>query len=230
MRRGPAQDGRRDRSVHILVPHGRQVRSVGFVHVERTHRTVEPVIRGGVPLAPAARACTDAVRRLKDAGEITELLSDAVQRGLCTVAELVTDLDAGSRRGTAMPRLVLREVAAGVRSAAERDARSLWASSGLPAAEWNVPIYDADGRFLGIADCWIDEVAMVCEIESTEWHLSPEEHSRTVERAAEFVAAGVVYTAAKPSQIRGDWHAVARRLHATYEHAKSRPRPAVRRG
>jgi hypothetical protein len=129
-----------------------------------------------------------------------------------------------------MPRLVLRELAAGVRSAAERDARRMWASSSLPEAEWNVPIYDASGRFLGVADCWLDDVAMAWEIESSEWHLSPDDHSRTVERAAEFVAAGVVYTAAKPSQIRDGRRAVAARLHATYQQARLRPRPAVTRG
>lgn len=228
LRRGPTR--LLTDEVHILVPHGRQVRSVGFVHVERTLRTMEPVVRTGIPLAPVVRACTDAARRLTAAGEITELLSDAVQRRLCTVAELAADLDAGSRRGTAMPRLVLRELAAGVRSAAEREARRMWASTGLPEAEWNVPVYDANGRFLGIADCWLDGVAMVWEIESTEWHLSPEEHSRTVERAAEFVAAGVVYTASKPSQIRDDWRSVATRLRATYDVAKARPRPPVTRG
>lgn len=230
LRRGPAKDAGGDRTVHILVPASRQVRSVGFVHVERTARPVEPTVRNGVPLAPVVRACTDAVRRMTAAGDITELLSDAVQRRLCTVADLAVDLDAGSRRGTAMPRLVLRELAEGVRSAAERDARRLWMASGLPDAEWNVPIHDADGRFLGIADCWLDDVAMAWEIESSEWHLSPDDHSRTVERAAEFVAAGVVYTASKPSQVRDDRHAVATRLHATYRHAKARPRPPVFKG
>jgi hypothetical protein len=231
LRRGPVrQRSEGTEEVHLLVPHGRQVRSVGFAHVERTLRTVEPVIKAGVPLAPLVRACTDAARRLTAAGEIAELLSDAVQRRLCTVAQLSADLDAGSRRGTAMPRLVLRDLAEGVRSAAERDARRMWTASGLPEAEWNVPIHDAGGRFLGIADCWLDDVAMVWEIESSEWHLGPDEHGRTVERAAEFVAAGVVYTASKPSQVRDDWQAVANRLHATYRHARSRPRPQVIKG
>jgi hypothetical protein len=231
LRRGPVgQRSERSDDVHLLVPHGRQVRSVGFAHIERTLRNIEPVIKAGVPLAPVVRACTDAARRLTAAGEIAELLSDAVQRRLCTVAELASDLDAGSRRGTAMPRLVLRELAEGVRSAAERDARRMWMASGLPDAEWNVPIHDASGLFLGVADCWLDDVAMVWEIESSEWHLGPEEHSRTVERAAEFVAAGIIYTASKPSQVHDDWPAVATRLRATYGHARARPRPPVVKG
>lgn len=230
LRRGPAGSGadrRQPGSIHVLVPHERQVRSVGFVHVERTKRMVQPVIRGGLRLAPIERACIDAARRLTTVGEITELLSDAVQRRLCTVADLGYELEAGSRRGTAMPRAVLRDVALGVRSAAEREAKQIWAKSGLPEPRWNVPVWDAKGRFLGIVDCWCDEVAMAWEIESTEWHLSPEAHDYTVERAAIFVAAGVVYTATKPKKLRLDQRGVIEHLRAVYAQAAARPRPKL---
>ena len=92
-RRGDA--GNRYPEIHVLVPEHRQVRSVEFVHVERTMRPPSPgVLRGGVPLAPLVRACTDAARRIRSPAEVTELLSDAVQRGLCTVAHAV----GGARR------------------------------------------------------------------------------------------------------------------------------------
>ena len=228
LRRGPVREGLRDHAIHVLVPATRQVRSVGFVHIERTTRSVEPMIRAGVTLAPITRACSDSVRRLGTAGEIAELLSDAVQRGLCRVSDLATDLDRGSRRGTAMPRLVLRELAAGIRSAAELEARRIWAATGLPEPWWNVTIYGPDGKQIGVADCWLDGVAMVWEIESSEWHLSPRDHDRTVERAADFVAAGVVYTATKPKRLHTDARAVIERLRATYQQAAARPRPLVR--
>lgn len=129
-----------------------------------------------------------------------------------------------------MPARVLSDVAAGVRSAAERDARRLWQRAGLPEARWNVAVYDEAGRFLGIADCWVDDVAMVWEIESSEWHLSPEDHDRTVVRAARPVAAGVVYTATKPKRLRTEPRDVIATLRATYEQASTRPRPALRTG
>jgi catalase (peroxidase I) len=93
---------------------------------------------------------------------------------------------------------------------------------------WNVDIYTEDGVFLGKADCWLDDVAMVWEIESSEWHMSPEDHDRTVERAARFTAAGAVYTASKPKKIRADPIGVARVLRATYQQAAARPRPPLR--
>jgi hypothetical protein len=231
MRRGPAR--LRDESdtldeVHLLVPHRRQVRSVGYVLVERTTSLPEPVIRSGVPLAPLPRACIDAARRLRMEGEIAELLSDAVQRRLCTVAQLSAELEASSRRHTALPRRVLRSVADGVRSAAELAAQRMWPSTGLPAPMWNAEIYTEDDVFLGKADCWLDDVAMVWEIESPEWHMSPEQHDRTVERAARFTAAGAVYTASKPKKIRTEPAEVARILRATYAQAATRPRPPLR--
>jgi hypothetical protein len=231
LRRGPARlSDEREHidEVHVLVPASRQLRSVAYVHVERTKSLPEPVVRSGIPLAPLPRACINAARRLRTEGEIAELLSDAVQRKLCTVAELSAELEASSRRHTALPRRVLRAVADGVHSAAELAAKRMWNSTGLPVPMWNVEIYTDDGLFLGKADCWLDDVAMVWEIESTEWHLSPEDHDRTVERAARFNAAGAVYTASKPKKIRTQPAEVARILRATYAQAAARPRPPLR--
>lgn len=231
IRRGPVRGGDHSEhpvEIHVLVPATRQVRSVGYVHVERTNRLPAAIVRGRIPLAPVPRACIDAVRRLDRPGDVAELLADAVQRGLCTVGALVRELSDTTRRGTAVPRSVLQDVADGVRSAAERQAKALWDRSGLPEAWWNVAVYDEDGRFLGIADCWVDDVAMVWETESTEWHLSPADHDATVERAAAFTAAGAVYTATKPRKLRTDPHGVAAMLRATYERARARPRPALK--
>jgi hypothetical protein len=226
LRRGPSSD-RTDREVHVLIPHARQRRSVGFVHVERTHRMPSIVTRGGVDLAPLPRACLDAARRLRHAGDVTELLAEPVQRGMCTVSALGTELAAGSRRGTARPRAVLADMSDGVRSAAERAAMELWRTIGLPQPVWNCPVQTADGQFLGIADCWLDDVAMVWEIESTEWHLSPIDHDRTVQRAAGFTAAGAVYVATKPSRVLRDPVGVASMLRRAYEQAAARPRPRL---
>lgn len=230
LQRGPRRLARtRDarEMVHLLVPDTRQVRDVDPVHVERTSRLPEPVLRDGIPLAPLTRCCVDAARRLRREGDVAELLSDAVQRGLCTVAQLARELDAGSRRHTAMPRRVLRGLSDGVRSAAELAARRLWPATGLPDPWWNVHIHEADGTFVGVADCWLDDVAMVWEIESTEWHMSPEDHDRTVERAARFVAAGAVYVASKPRRIRTRRSEIVQMLRDTRHHAANRPRPAL---
>lgn len=230
LRRGPTylREVESAGEVHVLVPADRQLRTVEFVHVERTIRLPPGVQRDGIPLAPASRACTDAARRIRDRGDVTELFAQAVQRRLCTIAQLSTELALGSRRGTAVPRAVLRDMSDGIRSAAEGAAKMLWREAGLPTPWWNAAVYDANGRLLGVADCWLDDVAMVWEIESTEWHLSPAEHSRTVERAARLVASGAVYTAAKPRKILDDPGDVIAILRATYRQALARRRPPLR--
>jgi hypothetical protein len=231
LRRGPVRhtdaDGRYP-EIHILVPERKQVRSVEFVHVERTARLPVPVHRRGVPLAPLVRACTDAARRIRSAAEVTELLSEPVQRRLCTVGELWTELTTGSRRGTAVPRAVLTDVADGVRSAAERAGKRLWSRTGLPDAWWNAEVRDVNGHSLGVGDCWLDEVAMLWEIESSEWHLDPAAHEYTVRRAARFTAAGVVYIASKPRMVLDNPAEVITTLQAAYTHARARPRPPLR--
>lgn len=224
VRRGPAPDDR----VHVLVPHSRQVSSSGFVVVERTIRLPDPVVVHGFPLAPVARACIDSVRRLRSVGEITELVADSVQRRLTTVTELGIELESGSRTWTSMPRRVLDQVGAGVRSAAELQAKRLIERSWLPAPMWNASIYTADGEWLGIADCWFDDVTMLWEIDSTEWHLSPADHDRTVAKAARFVAGGAVQVPTKPSSLWRDERSVITTLVSAYRHAAARPRPPLR--
>jgi hypothetical protein len=224
VRRGPDPSG----SVHVLVPEVRQLKPSGFVVVERTTRMPRTTIRDGVPLAFAPRACLDGARRLHSAAEITELIADTVQRGLCTPAQLATELRDGSQRGSATPRRVLADISEGVRSAAERDAKRLLASSGLPEPWWNVKVFDSHGRFLGVSDAWFDEVALTWEINSYAWHLNPQAYAREVQRTAEMTAASVMVVPVLPTAVRDDPIGSLTNLEAAYEAAARRPRPPVR--
>ncbi|MFB9385015.1 hypothetical protein ACFFTK_17860 [Pseudonocardia petroleophila] len=223
IRRGPASGA----SLHLLVPHTRQVRNTWFLRIDRTRRLPHPVSRGGIPLAPVARAVADAARLLRSEREIAELISDAVQRNLCTVAQLVTELDAGGQHGSATPRRVLRDVRDGIRSAAELDAKKLWHRSGLPEPWWNAPVHDAAGRFLGIADAWWDDVALAWEINSYQWHLAPEDYAREQEKRARFTAAGAAILPTLPGRLRVQRREVTAELVASYRAAAARPRPPV---
>jgi hypothetical protein len=224
VRRGPSTG----RQVHLLVPHYRQPRSTGYVAIERTRRMPRPVRRGRFPLAPNARAAVDAARRLRSQAEVTELLADVVQRRLCTVRELAAEVDACQRRGTAVPRRILRDVNAGARSVAERDAQRLWRRSGLPEPLWNASVYDASGQLLGIADGWWDDVGLAWEINSFAGHLLPEDYAREQEKAARFAAAGITVVPTHPTRMPDDADAVIDELRQAFEHAAGRTRPPVR--
>jgi hypothetical protein len=224
IRRGPPPEP----PLHVLVPHDRQVRSASRIQVERSRRMPRPALRGGVPLAPVPRAVIDAARRLRSARDIAELLADPVQHGLCTIAQLGIELSECGRRGSATPRRVLREVGAGVRSAAEVDAKRLWRRTGLPEPWWNARVYHANGQFLGIADGWFDEVALAWEINSLAWHLDPTDYEREQEKTARFTAAGVPVLPTQPIRLRSDGRVVLDELCSAYGHAAVRPRPPVR--
>ena len=223
IRRGPQ---RRD-ALQLLIPHTRQLRNNTLVVVERTRRLPCPVVRGGMRLAPVARAVIDAARRLRSEREIAELVADAVQQGRCTVEQLAAELRDCAARGSATPRRILRGVSAGARSAAELDAQKLVRRSGLPEPMWNAEVYDADGTFLGIADAWWDEVALAWEINSFEWHLSPASYARETAKDARFSAAGVPVLPTLPKRLTTDPDRVLVELNSAYAHAARRPRPAV---
>jgi hypothetical protein len=223
VRRGPEPAEK----VHLLVPEERQLKGAGFVVVERTTRFPPAVVRDGVPLAPVVRACLDGARRLHSAAQITELIADTVQRRLCTPAQLAAELREGSQRGSATPRKVLADVSDGIRSTAERDAKRLLRRSNLPEPWWNVPVYNARGRLLGIADAWFDDVALAWEINSYAWHLNPEDYAREVSRTADMTAENVMVLPVLPTALHKDPDGSLATLDAAYRAAALRPRPPV---
>jgi hypothetical protein len=213
--------------VHLLVPCERRRSGYGLVMVERTDRLPHPE-PGRWPLAPLDRAVIDAVRRMRDRDVIRSIIAETVQRGLRTPAQLGAELEAGSQRGSRLPREVLREVSAGVRSVAEAKARELLARArSLPPAIWNPEIVDGDGRFVAKPDAWFDDVAMAWEIDSHEWHLSPADHATTLARRPAMTAAGIVVLATAPSRGTREPAAVLAELERTHAQAALRPRPAL---
>lgn len=222
LRRGPQSD-----AVHILTPEPRQRASHSIVVIERTTRMPVVITRAGFPVAPAARSVMDCVRRLSDADQVRAIVAESVQRGFVSTTDLTTELRLSPSRGTALPRLVLEEVSAGVRSTAEAWGRSLLSSSDLPTARWNVDIHDERGIFLARPDAWFDDVALAWEIDSYEFHLSPADYARTLARHAAMTAAGIVVVHTLPSRIRTEPAAVLSELQGAYRLATARPRPPV---
>jgi hypothetical protein len=149
-----------------------------------------------------------------------------VQRRCCTPAELKAELALGSGRGARLPREVLLEITDGVRSAAEADARAIVERSALPAPLWNAKLYDLRGRFIAMPDAWFDEVGMAWEIDSHEFHLSPADHERTLERRSAMTAEGIVVLHTLPKALRQRRVAIDELLR-TYAAAARRPRPPL---
>ncbi len=150
-----------------------------------------------------------------------------MQRHLCTPAHLAAELREGSQRGSAIPRRVLADVSDGIRSTAERDAKRLLARSSLPEPWWNVEVRTLQGRLLGIADAWFDDVALAWEINSYAWHLLPQYYANEIKRTAGLTAEGVTVLPVLPTSLRDDGDRSLAELETAYAAAARRPRPAV---
>jgi hypothetical protein len=187
-----------------LVSHKRRRSSTAYVVIERTRRLPRHRSIDQSPVSPIARALVGATRRMTDLREIRALIAEVIQRRLCTVVEVGEEMRAAQSRGTALPRQVLGEVAGGIRSVAEAEAREVIQRARLPEALWNHDIYDDAGRWLGRPDAFWPNLGLVLEIDSLEWHLSPAAYRATQARQRRLAKAGLVVLPVLPSVIRND--------------------------
>src|ERR1700761_5054127 len=166
--------------IDVLVPAPIQRRSTAYVRLHRTRRLPAQIYE--LPCrayASPARAAADAALWLSDLREVRTVIAGAVQnRGGCTVRELADELRAGPIRNSALLRQVLSEVSDGVRSAPEADPRRRVRPAGLPMPMFNPRLYLPNGVFLGCPDAWWPEAGLAVEVDSRQWHLSPQAWER----------------------------------------------------
>ncbi|MFD1148064.1 hypothetical protein [Saccharothrix hoggarensis] len=98
--------------IHLLSPPATRRANPDQVILERTTRPPEVVLRDGLPVAEPTRAALDAARHDPNPLRQHHMLATAVSTGLCTVAGLTAELNAGSKRGSATPRSTLKLLAA----------------------------------------------------------------------------------------------------------------------
>jgi very-short-patch-repair endonuclease len=186
--------------VLVLVPTSSGVASWGAIHVRRTARPPHPRRYHDVPLAPVARSVADHVVTLHRLDHVQAIVAGAVQRRLCTVGELIVELEAGPRRGSRLFREALQDVGYGAHSAPEAMAGRLLRRAEIIGFRQNAEIYVRARRL--VADFLWDELRAVLEIDSSEYHLTPEDHDATLARDQVLQAAGDVVLHVKPSQLR----------------------------
>jgi hypothetical protein len=188
----------------VLVPAHLPRTSAGFVTVRPTTRMPGLVCyQAPVQFALPERAVADAARELRGFREVRALVADAVQCGLTRVDLLQAELGNGPRRGSAWLRRALAEVADGIRSGAEGDFRDLIRKARLPMPVFNAKLY-AGREFLAVADAWWPEAGVAGEVESREWHLSPEDWEYTLTRSARLTSNGIMVLHFTPGQIRNE--------------------------
>jgi very-short-patch-repair endonuclease len=187
-------------AVLVLVACDIAVRSQPGIRIRRTTRLPAARRCRGLPLAPVARAVADHVVGLRHLDQVQAIVAHAVQRKLCTVADLAVELDAGPRRGSRLFREALRDVGFGANSVPEARAGRLLRAAGVTGFVQNAEVRVGDRRLL--ADFLWPELRAVLEIDSTEFHLTPEDHDATLARDQLLQAAGYIVLHVKPSQLR----------------------------
>ncbi len=168
-----------DRQIHVLIPHASRRQARRGLTVERTRRLPTPRERDRLLLAPPARCVIDACRELDRLDDVRELVSQAVQTGLCGVDELVLALAQAARQRSALPRAVLAEVGAGVRSAAEARVREVFDRHGIAQPRWNWALVTLDGEHVVTPDGYWEHIGCALQIDSMAWHLSAALYRRT---------------------------------------------------
>lgn len=118
-------------------------------------------------------------------------------------------------------------MADGIRSAAEGDLKDLLATSGLPMPLFNAWLYDGS-TFVAQPDAWWPEFGLAVEVDSHEWHLSPHDHARTLERQRRMAKHGILVLPFTPRQIRTQPAEVLAAIRDAIENARGRPPLSVR--
>jgi len=215
-------------TVDVLVPVQAKKQSVDFVRMHRTRRMPDQTfVLNGIRSALAARAVADSARSEHDLREVRALVAGAVQGGRCNVPQLAAEMRAGPTRESGRLRAVLEEVADGVRSAAEADLRLLIKRSGLPEPMYNPDLY-VGSTFLARPDAWWKDAGVAGEVDSQEWHFSPEQFAQTAARHSRMTAHGILVAHFTPKQVRTEPRRVIADLRAAIETGRQRPPLKIR--
>jgi hypothetical protein len=178
--------------VDVLVPVESRRQGAGFVRIQHTARMPGNIwSTGGIRFVPLARAVADAAGGMKRFEDVQAVVCEAVQRGRCTLEELIAELNAGPTPGSRWLREALAEISAGIRFSAERDLKRVIDRSDLEKPMYNPRLYTCEGQFLGIPDAWWQRACVAAEVDSRQYHISAKDHEATVARHNRMEAAGI---------------------------------------
>jgi len=213
----------------VLVPADSRRKSVGYVQIQRTTRLPGTLYTSG-PLRFTApvRAVADAARGMTRFSDVQALVCEAVQRGRCTVEELVAELNDGPTAGTRWYRMALSEVSEGIRSAAEAQLKQLIDRSDLERPVYNADLYTLDGIFLGRPDAWFARAGVAGEVDSRQYHMGAKDYAETTKRHNRLEAAGIHVLHWLPSMIKGEPDKVVADLRAAIAAGNKRPPLPIR--
>jgi hypothetical protein len=210
--------------IDVLVPAEVRVHSTGFVRILHTTRMPATCyVTRRIRFALPERAVADAARGMIRLGDVRAVVAEAIQRGRCNLASLAEELNRGPSAGSRLYRIALAEIGAGIRSAAEADLKALVDKSDLDKPMYNPELYAADGAFLGIPDTWWQRAGVAGEVDSREYHISPEDQERTTMKHNRMAAHGISVLHFSPSTVKNEPRTVLDYLRGAIESGREKP-------
>jgi very-short-patch-repair endonuclease len=188
--------------VEVSRGHGQHMASHGFVVVHQSRRPLEPQIVSGLPTTSAARAVVDISLSARRRADVVHAVSDALQRELVTVEDLVAEARALGRRLGPWLRAALDDARRGMRSVGESDLRRVVVAAGLPEPEWNAEVETPAGTFF-VDALWRDRGVGV-EADGRAWHLSARDWADDLIRQNALHGAGLVLLRFPVPRLRAD--------------------------
>lgn len=202
---------------------GAQLRPAPGCVLERVQLApAEREVVAGLPVTSTQRALFDEVRRRSSLWSAVEAIDMAAAAGLISVWLFATYVgDMNSRNGAPLARHAVSLAVDESRSPRETWFRLVWTLlAGLPEPLVNEPVYDHDGRLIGIPDLLDPVAGLVGEYDGAH-HKSVEQHRRDVRREEDFRDHGLECV----TVVRGDSRNVAAtRVSAARGRAKFLPR------
>lgn len=176
--------------VHVVVPHGRHVRSTSRIRVHQSRRPFDVRLVEAVLVTPPARTVMDIAQSLPNLDAVIALLGRAVQTQKVTVEALADELELAPSRGSLYPRRAMADLAAGSRAASESRLLRLLRSSGLPMPELNADVRTISGTFA--VDALWRQLGKGVEIDGRAFHFDAGRWAADLSRQNAIQTAGIV--------------------------------------
>src|ERR1700722_9001193 len=94
----------------------------------------------------------------------------------------------------------------------------------LPVPMFNARLFAGD-ELLAVADAWWQEACLAAEVDSRQWHLSPEDWEKTLARHTRMTAHGILVLHYPPRRIRAAGPEIAAEIRAALESSRGRVLP-----
>jgi hypothetical protein len=199
-----------DELVHIVVPDTSHVRSIRWLVVRRTAGTISVVTTDRLRYVEPATAVISATRGMTSERTVVATISEAVQRGIVSIDDLVIAQDNGPRRNARPAREAIDHLRAGVRSLAEAQFRTLAEGEpSLPRLLYNPVLRLPDGTRI-IPDALAPDAPLIHETNGAVAHRRQDLFEDMQRRHDLLTAAGFTVLHNAPRHIRDEGAKVIR--------------------